>query len=322
MKIKLPLFCLLFLASNNLAFALEPSAELIAKVDEADLIIIGKPVEIKEVERIDYQLSDFKVKTPVWKCEKSVIPRVPVKLNTSINTQAETEGVAQWECCGEKKRIEIQDDGENSTMTTSSSETCATFNSPTGYLTGGFGRYYDIFLNGKKLSEEEYMNYELKQKQRAGRPKFVKKEITIQVERIIKGEEVPPKIIIDSEIGGMDRYEETSNYKYPFREKYPNERILFLRKIKNGHYSLVVYSAAQNATDMVINDGYITIEEDKERISVSAVSSEETVQSSSAEIPATEEIKTGKPTRISVDDYVAMINTAIVINAEKLKPWE
>lgn len=310
MKIKLPLFCLLFLVNNNLAFGLEPSVELIAKVNEADLIIVGKPVEIKEVERIDYQLSDFKLKTLVWECEKREIPEILRGLKRKIDPHAKTDQVAEWICCSEKMKKEIQDDGEGSSMTTTSSKECIPFNSPTGYLTGRVGKYYDIFLNGREISEEEYMNYELKKAQEAGRPKFSKKEITILVERIIKSKEVLPKIIIDSESGTREKYEGAGYYKYPFRENDPHERVLFLRRIENGHYSLVVYSAGRNAADMAIKDGYITMEEGEKQ--TSTVLSENMVQGSSPELPAAkEEIETGQPAKISVDDYVAMINAVM-----------
>jgi hypothetical protein len=303
MKIKLPLFCLLFLASYSFVFAIEPSAELRAKVNYADLIVIAKPVKINEVERIDFQRSDFKVKTPVWQCEKSVVPSLPLPLDNDSSRQAKTDGIVQWECCGEKKKIEIEDDGENVNMTTTNSKSCATFDSPTGYLTGDFGRYYDISLNGKKLSEDEYMNYELKQRQKSGRPKFLKKEITLKVTRMIKGEGGFADIIIDTEKGEKGENEIGSDYDYGFREDDSNKRILFLCKLQNGHYSLANYLAARNSTDMAIKDGFVNSSLDEGASDVRVTVSTNFSQDSPKSIPAI------LPEKMSLDDYVAMINT-------------
>lgn len=294
----------LFAAEPTTEPILEPSDELVNKVRNSDLIIIGKPIKIEELERIEYQLSDFKLKTPVWKCRK--VGGVPEEgeISESDLSSVAKDKTAKWICCGEKMVLEIQDDGRDSTVNSKSTSNCLTFTSATGYLTGKTGRYYEFYLNGKKISEKEYMEHELRKMR--SRPKSLKKEITVKIDRLIKGKETKAEIVIDYQRGHGEGQRSQPDNMYAFWEKNTGARVLFLRR-KNGHYSLVAASAKQNATDIIIDEGRVTVKDEVKRMMMK----EETDPNSSEKILVPVEIKTEQPEIISLDEYLKIINLAI-----------
>lgn len=269
MKILFLSFIFLFSVSVAESFGFEPAQDLRAKVEGADLIIIGTPIKIEEVEKLEYEPKDFKIKTAVWKCSKQGEGDLLKESFGGEESGEKAKRIPKWDCCGVKYKMEIEDDGKKSVTNSTGTTTCLTFDSPTGYLTGKTPKMYEIYLNGKKISEEEYMNYEVTKLKKQGRHRFIRKLITVKVMRVIKGE-AGEEIIIDCKRGRgkidsailEENYSPAMDNSYLFNEKNKNDRVLFLRGIENGHYSLVIPSAKPNSTDIIIEDGRVSAVDD------------------------------------------------------------
>jgi len=285
------------------ALGMEPTDAFRNKIRGADVIVIAKPLEIVQVERIEYEPSDFKFKSAVYDCkvrESGLEEFIPPHQGQSAGAKMKRK--SEWVCCAVQDKIAIVEDGANVTENTTSVSDCKTVASPSSYLTGRFPKVYEVTLNGKKINEEQYMKFHSERLKKQGRAKYEKKKVTVEVERAIKGDPGQKKISFEYEQGVRGDDERRINTAHYFRERKNAERVLFLRRADNGLYTMVIPQAESSPSDVPIEEGMVFVDADMQEEGGSTAFQEGFNSPRASRRRGLRETK-----KLGVDDYIAAI---------------
>ncbi len=235
----------------------ELSAGLSAIAACADLIVIARAVRVEDLEKIDYAPEDFKFKSAVYDCKAMSDDRMPEKFapaDASRGRPVQPKTVRAWMCCAERESIAVVEDGANVTENRTTVSDCTTVPSPSSYLSGKFPKVYSVILNGKKITEERYMQFKAEQMKRQGRYKFRRMRVTVEREEVLKGDPAIKEIVFEARAGMREREDAARG---AFSDRHKGEHLIFLTRDPAGSFHIAECEGVSCPGDLPVRDGMV-----------------------------------------------------------------